>query len=97
MSANSKRVQEMEVINYVYRLSQAVKRLDIGRAVSRHEMDSLLEQHDYMSAAALELQPVYPELHRICQRMSLRLSMLLGDGEAPPRWNAPLSARATAE
>lgn len=96
MSVSLERVQEMEVINYVYRLSQVVKRLDNGRAVSRDELDRLLEQQYDMSAAALEMQAAYPELHGICQRMHLRLSALVGEAERPSRWRGDSAGPARA-
>jgi hypothetical protein len=97
VSASLKQVQEMEVINYVYRLSQVVKRLDNGRAVSRDELDRLLEQRYEMGAAALELQATYPELPGICERMYLRLNALVGEAEAPQRWSTDAPARAHAQ
>ena len=99
MSASLRQLQEMEVINCVYRLSQVVKRLDNGRAVSRDELDRLLEQQYDVSSAALELQDKYPELRPICERMYLRLGALLGNAEAPRHWhaNSPAPAQAQAK
>ncbi|HEV2176584.1 MAG TPA: hypothetical protein VGW33_05205 [Terriglobia bacterium] len=97
MSASLKQLQEMDVINYVYRLSQVVKRLDNGRAVSRDELDRVLEQQYEMGAAALDLQDKYPELPGICERMYLRLSALVGEAEPPRRWTMDSPAHAHAQ
>jgi len=78
MHVGSYRPQEAEVVNFVYRLSHVVKRLNTGSTVSREELDRLLAQRNEMSAATQRLQGTYPQLPGIFERMSLRLQMLLG-------------------
>ena len=75
-AAQPSQLREAAVINFVYGLSQAVRRLKDGGAVGQRELSRLVSRLDDMGREVLELEPRYPDLPAIFERMRLRLEVL---------------------
>jgi len=72
---------DQTVVNFVYRLTEAVRNIMAGLEPDPDEITRLLARIPAMRAAARELEPSLPEIGPIFERMQQRFLDLLEERE----------------